>query len=86
MTGNLYWESPNWRDDKGLVHQPLYKKRWALRPITCADGTRVWLKSYYSYYRLWSTSHFESEDYQHKDFVENITEAEYIVRKLADSL
>ncbi len=86
MTGNLYWESPNWRDDGGLVHKPLYKKRWALRPITCADGTRVWFKSYYSYYRLWATSHFESEDYQHKDFIENITEAEYIVRKLADSL
>lgn len=86
MTGHIYWESPNWRDDGTLVHRPFYKRKWAFRPITCSDGTKVWFKPYYSYYRIWNNDRVSSERYNHTDFIENITEAEFLVRKLADNL
>jgi len=81
------WESPSWRDDQGLKFQIIYKKKWAFRPIISSAGEKVWLKNYYSVYRVWSSNVYEEEDgYSHTDFIENITEADYIVRKLAESL
>lgn len=81
------FDGPNWRNEVGLESRTFYKRKWAFKPITCSDGTILWFKSYYSQYRKWSSNLFEVEDeYGHIDFVENITEAEYIVRKLADNL
>jgi len=80
---------PNWRNDPGLVSKPDYRKRFALRPVMCSDGTKVWMKFYYKKYELWSHGDnvpYHDEEYLHTDFIENITEAEYIVRKLAETL
>jgi len=81
------WDSPSWRDE--LSHTTHYKKVFAVRSVICSDGTKVWLKNYYKKYRIWGhmpADSFSKRDYSHTDFVENITEAEYIVRKLAESL
>lgn len=81
------WSSPNWRDE--LSHTTHYKKMFAVRSVICSDGTKVWLKNYYRKFRIWEHSlagPFSKRDYNHTDFIENITEAEYIVRKLAENL
>jgi hypothetical protein len=87
MRSKIYWESPSWRDEAGMESHPVYKKKWAIKPIVCSDGTKVWFKTYYIYYRVWGSKHHDNTGiYRHRDFVENITEAEYLVRKLADNL
>jgi hypothetical protein len=77
----------NWRDE--LTSYPLYKKRFAIMPTECSDGTKVWFKFYYSKYNIWTVSHghkiYEDDNYyHHADFVERITEAEYICRRLIE--
>ena len=80
--------TPNWRNDPGLSSMIEYKRKFALRPITCCDGTKVWGKFYYKKFELWSHGHsgkiYSEEDYLHTDFIENVSEAEYIVRKLTE--
>ncbi len=81
----------DWRDDPGLKSHTEYKKRFAYFPVKCSDGTSVWFKKYYSKYKSWGMSHgvdlFEGDEYYlHTDFIEHITEAEYIVRKLSENL
>lgn len=72
-------EATGWR--KGLSLKIVYKRRFAFRKTLCV-GEIVWLKYYYSKYQVWSGGpNFESE-YTHTDFVENITEADYIIEKL----
>lgn len=83
------WNSPNWRDDTGLEAHIIYKRKWALTPVVCTDGEKVWLDHYYTVQRLWCSKHVDEYDIRnnsHKDFLGNITEAEYIVRKLAEKL
>ena len=76
----------NWRDEMACVS--IYKKRFAILPKVCADGTKLWFKPYYAKYHIWTSHHtiriFDDTDYFHKDFVEYITEAEYIVRRLIE--
>lgn len=80
-------DNVTWRSEQGIVGHSLYKRKWAFRPIICSDGTKVWLEPYYAYYTVWTSGLFhESDEYGHTDFNENITEAEYIVRKLSDNL
>lgn len=79
----------NWRYDHGMESRPVYKKRFALWRKVCADGSVVWLKPYYKKYLIWSTSTGAAsydKDYYHKEFIEDVSEAEYIVRKLAENL
>jgi hypothetical protein len=88
--GYIVPNPPNWRNDPGLTSKSEYRKRFAfLRPVMCSDGTKVWMKSYYKKYDLWShgdnVSYYD-EGYLHTDFIENITEQEYIIRKLAETL
>ena len=80
---------PNWRDD--FIATSVYKKRFAIIPTKCSDGNKVWLKPYYSKYDVWSTSHSHigldvEGEYNHTDFIERITEAEYIVRRLTEGI
>jgi hypothetical protein len=77
-------KSSDWRDE--LTSFFRYKKRFALFPVTCSDGTEVWLKNYYKKYELWNSDYSPGEECNHRDFIENISEAEYVVRKLADNL
>jgi hypothetical protein len=83
-------DPPNWRNDPGLISKSEYRKKFALRPVMCSDNTKVWMKSYYKKYDLWShgdtsMSRYD-EGYLHTDFIENITEEEFIIRKLAETL
>ena len=76
----------NWRDE--LTSYSIYKKRFAIIPTECSDGIKVWFKFYYSKYDIWTVDHghigLGDEGYRHIDFVERITEAEYIVRRLIE--
>lgn len=73
----------DWREDNGLVSSSIYKRKYALFPKICADGTRVWLKYYYSKYILWG-HRSKTSGHGHTDYIEDISEAEYIVRKLTE--
>jgi hypothetical protein len=82
------WDSPNWRDDTGLSSHLRYERKWALLPVICS-GEKVWLKHYYSVTRKWCNKHVVDPDIgnnSHEDFIGNITEADYIIRKLAENL
>ena len=75
----------NWRNDPGMVSSVEYKKKYAILPIICEDGMQVWLKNYYTKYMHWGhRSVYVDGDHCHTDKCENITEAEYIVRKLIE--
>lgn len=80
------WDSPSWRDDESLSSRTAYKRKWALFPVECKNGEKVWLDHYYTVHRLWGSTYTDDRNYSHKDFLGNITESEYIVRKLADNL
>lgn len=80
----------DWRNDVGLSSRTEYKKRFAIFPVKCLHDESVWFKSYYSKYKHWGYSDIVqqscNEYYLHTDFIENITEGEYIVRKLSENL
>jgi hypothetical protein len=79
----------NWRSDSGLTAVSLYRKRFALFPVKCSGGESVTFKFYYKKYTIWThgnPSNLIEDTYRHTDFIENITEAEYIIRKLAETL
>lgn len=73
----------NWREDPGMESVNVYQRRFAFRKTTCSGGEIVRFCFYYKMYCVWSHGDM-SDDYQHIDFVENITEAEYIVRRLIE--
>jgi len=73
----------NWRFDPGLKSSVIYKKRFALISTQCTDGEYVWLKNYYKKYEIWGPD-APPEGLGHVDFIENITEADYIVRRLTE--
>lgn len=82
----------SWRDDPGMECKVDYRKKFAFLPVICHDGTKVWLKRYYKKYELWSHKGYGSTQpfdldhgYLHTDFIENVSEAEYIIRKLAEN-
>lgn len=78
----------DWRNDPGLAHTVAYKKRFALFPKTCEDGTVVWLDNYYTKYKYWGFKGTKTDDNanMHADKCESVTEAEYIVRKLIEGV
>lgn len=79
----------DWRDDTGLVSTNTYSRKFAILPKKCLDGSIVWLSYYYKFVRVWSNripTDFEDQYYSHPDFVGNISEEDYIVRKLAETL
>lgn len=79
----IQWQVPNWRDDRQLTSVNIYKKRWAFFPVLCTGNESVWFKRYYSKYRIWGDA---DDKTAHRDFLENITEAEYIIRKLSEDV
>ena len=89
----IYEPENNWRNDPGLTSSVIYKKKFALFPCRCADGTTVWLKHYYTKYVYWGfrrpvtiTDVIAHRDDLHEDRLEDITEAEYIVRRLTEGI
>ena len=88
MAHNTYIPPGNWRNDPGLSSYVEYRKKFALWPIKCSDDASIWFKFYYKKYELWSHGGkgkiFNDEEYLHTDFIENISEAEYIVRRLTE--
>ena len=81
-----------WRNDPGLICETEYKKRFAWFPILCkGESKRIWLKTYYKQYMNWGHSFLNIkkgyyDSMFHQDFQDNITEEEYLVRKIADTL
>ncbi len=89
----IYEPENNWRNDPGLTSSVIYKKKFALFPCRCEDGTTVWLKHYYTKYVYWGfrrpvtiTDVIAHRDDLHEDRLEDITEAEYIVRRLTEGI
>lgn len=83
-------DTPNWRNDSGLSSTVSYKKKFAWIKTKCSDGSTIWFKTYYRKYLIWSTGDIirssYDDGYNHTDFIENVTESEYLVRLLADNL
>ena len=87
------YEDDNWRNDPGLTSTHMYKKKFALFPRKCEDDTWVWLDNYYTKYKYWgfrrtinSGDILDHRDDLHEDKLEDITEAEYIVRRLIEGI
>lgn len=87
-------EYKSWRDDPGMKTYREYKKKFAWWPKICGDQ-KVWWETYYAVYSHWvhmyasslpATVFENADERDHVDFDCNITEAEYLVRKLAESL
>lgn len=83
-------EVGNWRDDSGLKSLKRYNRKFAIFPVICENNTRIWFKHYYAVRQFWFSDysgHVSHDGYSsHIDKFGNITEDEYIVRKLAESL
>lgn len=83
--------SHDWRNDHGISSKSVYRRKFALAPVKEVGGQYIWLKFYYKKYTIWahrpSNKIFDNdEDYYHRDFNENISEQEYMIRKLAETL
>lgn len=83
----------NWRNDPGLTSTAIYRKKFALLPHKCQDGTYVWLTHYYTKYVYWGFRRAIAavdiagyRDDLHEDKLEDITEAEYIIRRLTEGI
>ncbi len=75
-----------WREDSGLTYTRIYKRRFAFLPVSVTGG-KVWLKFYYKKYNIWG--HRFAGDLMegaHPELDEKISEDDYIVRKLAETL
>lgn len=77
-----------WREDSSMSSIVEYEKKFAFwKKIECADGTILRFKHYYKKYRIWSHDRIcGGEEYSHRDFVENVSEEDFVVRKLAENL
>ena len=88
MSNNI--PTSNWRHEPGLVCTPEYRRKFAILPVKCVDGEVVWLKHYYKKYKHWTHMRigkvWSGEDFVHTDFIERVSEADYIIRKLAENL
>jgi hypothetical protein len=60
-----------------------YKQKFALIPVTVESNNRIWLKNYYTVYKHYGHGSI-SNGHSHRDRIENISEQEYVVRKLTD--
>ena len=59
---------------------------FAILPVRCSDNISVWWGHYYQFYKYYFHDHQdEGGRAEHPEFRENITEAEYIVRKLTEN-
>jgi len=77
----------SWRNDPSLVAEVSYKRKFALFPVRI-NGEKVWMKFYYQKYKTWYHRYggFIESEFGHTDLVEIISEDEYLVRKLAETL
>lgn len=73
-----------WRDDPGMVCVTSYEKKFAFFPVACSDGKHVWLTNFYKKYNAWASAHNNGST--HIEFTENVSEEDYVVRKLSGSL
>lgn len=80
----------DWRTDAGLSPVVKYTRRFAIFPTKCNGDVSVWFKFYYKRYTVWKSNYgnkvYDYEDeYSHTDFDYNLTEDEYIIRKLTET-
>ena len=79
----------DWREDAGLSKKEEYLRKFAYFPKRSSDGEIIWLSHYYKHYRVWvyDMPKYPYElKYKTATFVENITEKEYVFRKLSETL
>lgn len=75
-----------WREDASIIGTAKYKRKFAIFPVTVTGG-KIWMKFYYKKYMVWHHGYSsEYTDGSHTELVEKISEDEYIVRKLAETL
>ncbi len=67
----------DWRKDPAIKKHDFYVKTFAIVPTLCTDGKWIWLKTFYKKYISYSN---------HIDFDGNISEEEYLLRKLSEKL
>jgi hypothetical protein len=76
----------DWRTEAGLIARTRYKKHFAFLPVTCVDNSVTWLKPYYKKYTVWLDPTPTGLEYDSKKYIETVTESEFIIRKLSDTL
>ncbi len=87
---------PNWRNDHGIEKFITYKKKFAWRPIETLENEKLWWVTYYVVYENWTASYLAKTHQANGDIAEYtsihrsrlgyISEADYLVRKLTESL
>lgn len=85
----FFMTKDNWRNEPGLVATNEYKRNFAYLPVSCTGGEKIWFSYYYKHLQHWTVGRqvsIEDQYYYHTDFVGNITEQEYVVRKLSETL
>ncbi len=71
----------NWRDDGNIFRLASYARQFAWYPISTTDGL-IWLKHYYIETYLYYYGHNRIQPFK-REHSANISEQEYIVRKLS---
>lgn len=81
-------ELESWRAGQGLTFNVRYKRVFALLPTKCSDNSIVWFKFYYKKYQTWKSNFNRDNEssWGHTDYLENVTEADYLIRRLAENL
>lgn len=85
---NLLGNPPmtDFRDDAGLSCTKVYKEQFAYLPTKLDTGVRVFWQKYYTIQNIWDSGRWRETDYGHPDKPEKLDEADYLFRKLADTL
>ena len=85
---NLLGDAPmvNFRDDSGLICTKVYKEKFAYLPTKLDTGVRVFWQKYYTIQHIWDSSGWRGTYYGHPDKPEKLDAADYLFRKLADTL
>jgi subtilase family serine protease len=86
----------DWRDEQGITKFVTYKKKFAWRPILTIENEKLWWVNYYVVYNNWTSTlyshspmangHIPEYTNTHSSKAGLISEADYLVRKLAESL
>ncbi len=64
-----------------------YRKKFAFLPVYTKFGERIWFRIFYKKYEIIQDMYTDEDGFlHHVDFIENITESDYLVLKLADNL
>jgi hypothetical protein len=79
--------SDDWKSIANLHPHFHYRKKFAILPVKDNAGNTLWLKKFYKKYLFWSHNpETYDADNDFIEFIENVPDEVYMIRKLADTL